>query len=537
MMSGVVPSSLHVLLRAERALCDRDVGEVHIPLSELLSGAPDGPVPAKFVAYQVRKISSGKPQGVLNLSYKLGEVANGYAPAPPPTKADAYPPPYGAYLPAGGKADAAYPPSSGYPPAAGKPGKGGEPVTAYPSAGPSTAAPYAARLPQYSSTGGGSDHDERRGAPADEQGTHLSEWVDRSPPPDALIVLAWRDPATAPRDWAQRWMPYQPFSWASGALDPEGAAAHSSLTSIKRGVWAMIASFLAYCTLQAPSTILIRPHPAVWRLVHGLAVVYLVALTFLLFQNRDDARQFMKLLHPDLGVELPERSYGADCRLYVPENPKNKFINIYETLFDEFVVAHILGWFGKAVMIRNQLLLWVLSIGFELMELTFRHMLPNFNECWWDSIILDILICNWFGIWAGMHTVRYFDGKTYEWVGLSRQRSIMGKVGRGKWRRLNLISRCFAQRNDSFAESNTKQKEKTTVCFLTKTLKGSSTRGRLQHQAPTFFPLKDLSVLAESYSILLASFVSMDSTTTCLLFTHSDEDDNGVLIWRSATYY
>jgi hypothetical protein len=29
----------------------------------------------------------------------------------------------------------------------------------------------------------------------------------------------------------------------------------------------------------------------------------------------------------------------------------------------------------------------------------------------------------------------------------------------------------------------------------------------------------------------------MDSTTTSLLFTHSDEDDNGVLIWRSATYY
>ncbi|KAL6620659.1 hypothetical protein ACP70R_035798 [Stipagrostis hirtigluma subsp. patula] len=202
--------------------------------------------------------------------------------------------------------------------------------------------------------------------------------------------------------------------WASGALNPEGAASHSSVTSIKRGVWAMIAVFLAYCTLQAPSTILIRPHPAVWRLVHGLAVVYLVALTFLLFQNRDDARQFMKHLHPDLGVELPERSYGADCRLY-------------ETLFDEFVIAHILGWWGKAVMIRNQLLLWVLSIGFELMELTFRHMLPNFNECWWDSIILDILICNWFGIWAGMHTVRYFDGKTYEWVGLSRQPSIMGK--------------------------------------------------------------------------------------------------------------
>lgn len=32
------------------------------------------------------------------------------------------------------------------------------------------------------------------------------------------------------------------------------------------------------------------------------------------------------------------------------------------------------------------------------------------------------------GIWAGMHTVRYFDGKTYKWVGLSRQPNIIGKV-------------------------------------------------------------------------------------------------------------
>lgn len=32
------------------------------------------------------------------------------------------------------------------------------------------------------------------------------------------------------------------------------------------------------------------------------------------------------------------------------------------------------------------------------------------------------------GIWAGMQTVRYFDGKTYEWVGISRQPNILGKV-------------------------------------------------------------------------------------------------------------
>ncbi|KAB5538128.1 hypothetical protein DKX38_015661 [Salix brachista] len=291
--------------------------------------------------------------------------------------------------------------------------------------------------------------------------------------------------------------------WASGALDPESSTSGDVVVSVKRGIWAMTAVFLGYCLLQAPSTVLIRPHPAIWRLVHGLAIVYLVALTFLLFQKRDDARQFMKFLHPDLGIELPERSYGADCRIYVPENTTSKFKNVLDTLFDEFVLAHIFGWWGKAILIRNQPLLWVLSIGFELMEFTFRHMLPNFNECWWDSIILDILICNWFGqlgfdslnwhacsyaphdhidaqflaisdssvltfeakissIWAGMHTVGYFDGRTYEWVGISRQPNIMGRVKRtlgqftpaqwdkdewhpllGPWRFIQVLSLCI----------------------------------------------------------------------------------------------
>ncbi|XP_078428378.1 phosphatidyl serine synthase family protein isoform X2 [Wolffia australiana] len=247
--------------------------------------------------------------------------------------------------------------------------------------------------------------------------------------------------------------------WASGVGNPETAVSSDRVESTKRGIWAMIFVFLTYCLLQAPSTILIRPHPALWRLVHGMAVIYLVSLTFILFQARDDARLFMKYLDPDL--EVPERSYGSDCRIYVPENPRNSFINVYETLFDEFVLAHIFGWWAKAIMIRNQPLLWILSIGFELMELTFRHMLPNFNECWWDSIILDILICNWFGIWAGMRTVRYFDGKTYEWVGLSRQPNIYGKVKRtlgqftpahwdkdqwhpllGPWRFVQVLSLC-----------------------------------------------------------------------------------------------
>lgn len=90
----------------------------------------------------------------------------------------------------------------------------------------------------------------------------------------------------------------------------------------------------------------------------------------------------MQLLYPSLGVELPERSYGGDCALFIPGKGWN-WEGIRGTLFDEFVVAHTLGWWGKAVIIRDPKLLWILSVGFEFMELTFQHMLPNFNECWY----------------------------------------------------------------------------------------------------------------------------------------------------------
>ncbi|CAM6099516.1 unnamed protein product [Calypogeia fissa] len=217
--------------------------------------------------------------------------------------------------------------------------------------------------------------------------------------------------------------------WASGALQPQEQG-QDPVANTKAGVWAVVAVLLGYFTLQAPPTILIRPHPAFWRLVHGISVVYLIFLTFLLFQTRHDAQQFMKFLHPDLGVELEERAYGADCRIYTPENPGSKFANVKDTLFDEFVIAHILGWWGKSIMVRSLALSWMLSIGFEMMEVTFNHMLPNFNECWWDSLILDIAICNFLGIWAGLRTVKYFEGKTYEWVGLSRQPTMYDKLKR-----------------------------------------------------------------------------------------------------------
>lgn len=76
----------------------------------------------------------------------------------------------------------------------------------------------------------------------------------------------------------------------------------------------------------------------------------------------------------------------------------------------------------------------VTSIGFEILEYSLEHQLPNFSECWWDHVssfhsslshslifnqwILDAIICNGAGIYLGMKTCEYLKMKTYNWRGL-----------------------------------------------------------------------------------------------------------------------
>jgi hypothetical protein len=157
-------------------------------------------------------------------------------------------------------------------------------------------------------------------------------------------------------------------------------------------------------------------------------------------------------------VPVDYRTYATDCRLLLPGGGINRAA-LAATLWDEFVVAHALGWVAKALVFRNHLLLWTASVrgrytcrprppasparppaaraagprlrqgsrlalsglpgaqlwpcwviklllppqvGFELLERTFAHMLPNFNECWWDSWLLDVAICNFAGrrVWC-----------------------------------------------------------------------------------------------------------------------------------------
>lgn len=82
---------------------------------------------------------------------------------------------------------------------------------------------------------------------------------------------------------------------------------------------------------------------------------------------------------------LPERNYADDCRLYTPEQPeKFYFAPLYDNIYDVHFVAHFGGWWFKMMIMRDVKIAWLASITFEFIEISFRHMLPNFWECWWD---------------------------------------------------------------------------------------------------------------------------------------------------------
>jgi len=192
-------------------------------------------------------------------------------------------------------------------------------------------------------------------------------------------------------------------------------------------VAASVGVFLAFCTTHLPDGgVMVRPHPAVWRFLLGVAILYLMLVVFLLFISLEDARKFFAMIDPSLANPLPERSYAEDCRIATAEEPYKFFTTVY----DEFIIAHALGYWVKTLILRDPWLVLAVSVGFELVEFSFQHWLPNFKECWWDHLLIDIAICNAGGMVMGMATLRWLGARQYSWVRLKNIQSVRGKARR-----------------------------------------------------------------------------------------------------------
>jgi phosphatidylserine synthase 2 len=175
-------------------------------------------------------------------------------------------------------------------------------------------------------------------------------------------------------------------------------------------------SIIAFAVTQFPDSIIRRPHPVFWRVFLGLMLSYSCFMTLVLLLPTDKARFIFKIFHPYFGNPLPERGYADDCRVFTPENEISQFSNIYDAVYDVHFIAHLAGWWFKMLIIRDVKLAWITSASFELIEISFRHWLPNFWECWWDHLCLDLFGCNAAGIVLGAMTIKYMGVSRINWI-------------------------------------------------------------------------------------------------------------------------
>ncbi|KAK6490812.1 phosphatidylserine synthase 1-like [Huso huso] len=191
------------------------------------------------------------------------------------------------------------------------------------------------------------------------------------------------------------------------------------------GMILVIFFFLIISVLAFPNGPFTRPHPAIWRMVFGLSVLYFLVLVFVLFLNWEQVKGIMYWLDPNLRYATRE----ADIMEYA-ENCHDITWERIVSHFDIFAFGHFWGWSMKALLIRSYGLCWTISITWEMTELFFMHLLPNFAECWWDQVILDILLCNGCGIWLGMTVCRFLEIRTYHWASIKDIHSTTGKIKR-----------------------------------------------------------------------------------------------------------
>jgi phosphatidylserine synthase 2 len=186
--------------------------------------------------------------------------------------------------------------------------------------------------------------------------------------------------------------------------------------SVYRGFIASFCGFMAFASAYYPDTLIKRPHPIFWRMLLGVLSLYLMFMIYLFFQPLTQGRQLFALFSSELGTNLPEKSYAEDCRIYTPDHPESMFYNVMDALFDIHFVAHLMGWWFKMMIIRDVKVCWICSVMFEILELTFRHWLPNFWECWWDHLLMDLFGCNLLGIVLGAMTCNYLYVGRLNWI-------------------------------------------------------------------------------------------------------------------------
>ena len=206
------------------------------------------------------------------------------------------------------------------------------------------------------------------------------------------------------------------------------------------GVYVGSFALLTVGVLVFPTGPFVYPHPVVWRLLFGTSVLYLLGLTFVLFQRYEDVRwvilgggggggggptnlTYLYNNHSAGGEEAAGGGGGSDeCSL--------GFRNVW-TKLDRSALRQIAWWTVKALVVRDSSVLWVLNLLQELTDVYAGALLPGqVGDCWWQSLALDPLVFNALGIQAGMYACKKLEMMELQWEEIISLKSATSRIKR-----------------------------------------------------------------------------------------------------------
>eukprot|EP00928_Gymnodinium_smaydae_P087819 TRINITY_DN72014_c0_g1_i1.p1 TRINITY_DN72014_c0_g1~~TRINITY_DN72014_c0_g1_i1.p1 ORF type:complete len:481 (-),score=50.15 TRINITY_DN72014_c0_g1_i1:107-1549(-) len=185
--------------------------------------------------------------------------------------------------------------------------------------------------------------------------------------------------------------------------------------AFRRATMALLFFLLGYSLLNTRDGVLERPHPSVWRLLHGWNIWYCMIVVAILVVPSSDGVTLMRWLFP--GVQPPEQTAKVETLGTDHLKCEMTFENFKRQLFSIWFIAHVLGWWAKMLMLRDLKTCIVYSTFFEFTELSLQFIVPEFQECWWDSVFMDWLIANTLiGMMLGKLTLSLLNVSLFDWA-------------------------------------------------------------------------------------------------------------------------
>ncbi len=204
------------------------------------------------------------------------------------------------------------------------------------------------------------------------------------------------------------------LAWEDGRETRENVAA---------GITGVVILFLSIGLLIFPNGPFTRPHPLVWRVVFGLSLLYLLGLTFALFQHHSDVGKILQWIDPhgSSGGARGNSSNPLVCGFTL------KSIG---DVMDLSVVASFLGWVFKAMLVQHRGMLWTMNVVWECTQVFLSFALPNYPECWWDALLFDMPVCNGLGIHLGMYLCTKLEVTHFQRQSMKEIKGTRGKLKR-----------------------------------------------------------------------------------------------------------